>query len=141
MRVLRSFVLTSALVGSLLAAPAALAAGKAPVGKGLSPLSEQQDITITNLVCDDATITDHLVARGGLVGWVVGDPDRMYVLTSVSGAGTVTTPDGSTPYSFQQSFGQKSGLGETLACSMDYVLAHGDVIDTGIMEVDMVRVW
>jgi hypothetical protein len=141
MRAMRSIVIISILVGSLLTAPAAFAAGKAPVGKGLSPLTGQQDITITNLVCDDETITDHLVARGGLVGWNVGDPDRMYVLTAVSGQGTVTSTSGSTPYSFEQSYGKKSGLGETLHCSMDYTTAYGDVVDTGTMEVDMVRVW
>lgn len=141
MRMLRSFVLISTLVGSLLAAPAALAAGRAPAGNGLLPLTGQQDITITNLTCDDGTTTEVLVARGGLVAWVVGDPDRMYVLTSVSGAGIVTTPTDSTPYAFDQSYGKKSGLGESTTCSMEYTFAYGEVVDAGTMEVTMVRIW
>jgi hypothetical protein len=137
MKALRTIVIISALVGSLAAAPAAMAAGKAPAGHGLFPLTGQDDIQITNLICDDPTITEFHVARGGLAAWVPGgsDADRLYVLTSVSGETTV----GGETYPFEQHYGRKAGKSTTIACSMDFAFGFGEV--TGVMNITAVRIW
>lgn len=134
MRTLRTALVASALAASLLAAPAASAAGRAPEG-GLFPLTGQDDIVIENLVCDDSTVTEvHLVA-GGIVAWVLGEPDRMYVLTSITGESELGHG------SFTQHYGQKRGLGATVECSMDYAIHAPDWHDAGVMTVTMARVW
>ena len=137
MKALRTIVIISALVGSLGAAPAALAAGTAPAGHGVFPLTGQDDIQITNLDCDDEAITEFHVARGGLAAWVPGgsEADRMYVLTSVSGETTV----GDETYPFEQHYGRKAGRATTIACSMDFSFGFGEV--TGVMHITAVRIW
>jgi hypothetical protein len=132
MRAIRTAVIVSALVGSLAAAPAALAAGKAPAG-GVFPLTGQDDIVVTNIVCDDATITEVHVARGGITAWVLGAPDRMYVLTSLA----VVSDDGS----FTQHYGQKRGLKTVVECTMDYTILAPGWEQSGVMTATMGRVW
>lgn len=141
MRAIRTFAIVATLVGTLAAAPAALAAGRAPMGQGIFSLADQDDIAISNLVCTDPTITGIRTARGGLAAWVTGDPDRFFVLTSVSGEGTVTTPEGSEQFTFFQGYGNTSGRSTTVACSLDYVIAYGDVTQHGRMVTTLVQVW
>jgi hypothetical protein len=139
MRTYRTFVIVATLVGSLGLAPAALAAGKAPGGHGVFPLTEQDDVAITDLVCDDETITEVHTVRGGLAAWVPGVPDRMYVLTSVVGETTVTTPEGPETYPFAQRYGRKAGRSTTVACSMNFSFGGGAA--TGFMDITMVQIW
>jgi hypothetical protein len=139
MRTLRSLVIVSTLVGSLALTPAALAAGKAPGGNGVFDLTEQEDIVITDLVCDDATITAVLTVRGGLAAWVPGDPDRLYVLSGVSGVTTVATPDGTETYPFAQRYGRKAGRTTSVECSLNFASSDGAM--TGYMNIGLVRIW
>jgi hypothetical protein len=141
MRAIRTFAIVATLVGSLAAAPAALAAGRAPMGHGVFSLTDQDDISITNLVCSDPTSTEVHTARGGLAAWVKGDPDRFYVLSAVSGEVTVTTPEGSEQFTFFQGYGNKTGRSTTVTCSMDFAIAYGDVTQHGRMDATMVQIW
>lgn len=141
MRTFRWLIIVSTLVASFAVAPAAIAAGRAPMGNSLFSLTAQDDIVITDLVCDDETVTEVHVGRGGLAAWVLGEPDRMYVLASIYGESTVTTPEGSTTFTFGQSYGRKAGLDGQVSCSMNYRLAYGDVLEVGEMHVTVVRVW
>lgn len=119
----------------------AYAAGKAPGGQGLVWLMNQTDIELSNLECSDPTVTDVLLPRGGNATWVVGEPDRMYVLKSISGTGTVTFPDGSETYSFEQSYGHKTGKATLVHCGVDYAIAYDDIVDTGHMEITVAQIW
>lgn len=136
MRTLRTVVIVSVVVGSLALAPAAMAAGKAPMGKGLPWLTA--DYHFSNLGCDNG-IDDFLVA--GNSGWTV-DPDSHYVLAGVAGALTATFPDSTTMnYEFSQSFGNKSGKTESISCTADFEHTHDGVHEVGVMTFDLVKIW
>ena len=141
MKRIRTLVAATLVATATLTLPAsAYAAGKAPAGNGLGLLTGQTDIHLSNLACDDAGVTDMLVARGGNAGWVVGT-DGMYVLQSISGTGTVTFPGGQETYEFSQDFGNKSGRTQSLSCEAHYRFDGGDVVDAGHMEWTLVKIW
>ena len=109
--------------------------------RSLVALTAQTDIQISNLECEDASVTDFLVARGGNAGWVVDDPDRMYVLKSISGTGTVTFPGGQESYQFAQTHGNKTGKTTTIDCEADYLFDGDGATDEGHMEWNLVQIW
>ena len=114
------------------------AAAKVPSGQGLAGLADEG---ISNLVCDDPTITteDVVVTRGGgAVAWTSGD---LYLLQSIHVVGTVTTPDGSFPVEFSKSYGQRTGLaGEQVSCTFDQTFEEDGAVGEATGEVVLVRV-
>jgi hypothetical protein len=148
MRLVRFFVAAAVVLASTAAFGAtALAAGKAPQGNGLSFLiAGDPEEHFTNLVCDDQTqdIEDFLVPRGGNPGWLLATDgeERMYVLTSISGAITVSVP-GSDPetYNFSQSFGNRLGKTDVLTCTGEFGHTHDGVTEQGPMTLVLARIW
>lgn len=126
-------MLTLAVAGS------ALAAGSVPRGHGLANLAQQG---IQNLDCTDPTIdgADVILPRGGGAATWVAD-GRLYVVTSVSVSGTVTTPEGSFPVAFSQSYGVKAGLEETVSCTFDTAFEEDGATFEGSGTVTLARVW
>jgi hypothetical protein len=108
--------LASLLAMLALAMPATAAT---PQGQGLITAP---DAGISNLVCPhDPSISaeDVIFPRGGGSATWLQD-GQMYLVQSLSVAGTVTTPDGPMPVSFAKTYGQKVGLAaETITCTFD----------------------
>lgn len=139
MKKFRALVLASMVAASLALAPAALAAGKAPQGNGLSMLTDDEHFS--NIACDDAALTDILIPAGN-TGWAVGETEAHYVLQSIGGVLTATFPDGSSDtYAFSQSYGRKSGVTDIVTCVADYGHTHDGVTESGQMTFVLARTW
>lgn len=122
-------VTTGAVLALLmtLAFSATAAAGNVPRGQGLSNFAA---VGITNLVCTDPTIgTEDVIlprGHGATASWVIDG--RMYLLGSIAVVGTVTTPEGTFPVEFSQSYGQKTGLANgDVTCTFDQSFEEGAV--------------
>jgi hypothetical protein len=119
--------LCAALLTALLAAPVSAE----PRGRGLESFGPAQ--------CEGLGEVTFTTTRGSAgPGWI---GDDMYVLQSIAATFSATFPDGSTEEeSFSQSFGNKKGLGEPIACSAQFEGEEDGIFFSAHFDLWIVRV-